>query len=76
MLSLVGETYWELFRNRPHWLFELTVEIATFIVATLPIRWWVRRHDLDHPTMVEFKKLQQRVVDLERKLEVRTGKIN
>lgn len=66
---IFAETYWELFKNRPHWLFELTVEVATFIVATLPIRWWVRRHDLDHPTQVEFKRLVQKVSDLEKQLQ-------
>lgn len=66
---IVAETYWELFRNRPHWFFELTVELATFIVATLPLRWWVRRHDLDHPTQLEFKRLMKRVAVLEAQLQ-------
>ncbi len=67
-MTLLAETYWELFHNRPHWLFELTVEVVTFVFATLPIRWWVRRHDLDHPTQGDFKRLMQRVEELEKEL--------
>lgn len=63
----LAETYIELFKSWPHWAIEFTVEVVTFVVATLPIRWWVKRHDLDHPTMVEFKRLQQRVIELERR---------
>ncbi len=66
---ILAETYVELFKSWPHWALEFTVEVVTFLVATLPLRWWVRRHDLDHPTMLEFKRLQQRVADLERERE-------
>lgn len=69
MVTIIGETYWELFHNRPHWLFELTVELVTFVFATLPIRWWVKRHDLDHPTKAEFKILTKRVAMLEALLQ-------
>lgn len=72
-MIILGETYWELFKNRPHWLFELTVELVTFVCATLPIRWWLIRHDKDHPTKAEFKLLVQRVSDLEAQLQERAS---
>lgn len=42
---MVAETYMQLLRDWPHWAFEFTVEAVTFVLATLPARYLLRRHD-------------------------------
>jgi hypothetical protein len=47
-----SESYLDLLVSTPHWLFEITVEIATSLIVAYPVKIafnrYVQRHDEKH----------------------------
>lgn len=69
---MIAETYVELFKSWPHWAIEYTVEIVTFVLAILPARMFIKRHDAKHHNKWDrCNALEARIAELEKKLQDR-----
>lgn len=45
---LANESYWDLLKSAPHWMFEGTTDLIFAGIGGLFTRWWVKRHDEKH----------------------------
>ncbi len=47
-VMIASETLPDLLKSAPHWQFEFIKDGLFFVLATLPFRAWVKRHDRKH----------------------------